>query len=149
MQRNHRRTASTSKPRRTACNSMTMQIYADVTGRTIDVVDTDQASALGVAMLGAIAGSVHETLLDAVSAMAPTPARTYAPQSDHVAVYDALYEEYCRLRDHFGRGGHDVMHTLGQLRSEQANAYHAGPRFIIRELTFSPPPVPAGGMDAE
>ena len=104
-----------------ASNPVTMQIYADVTGRTIAVADTDQASALGAAMLGAVAGGVHETLPDAVSAMAPPP-RTYIPQTDRVAVYDALYEEYCRLRAHFGRGGRDVMHTLSQLRSEQADS---------------------------
>ena len=39
-----------------------------------------------------------------------------APRSEHRAVYDALYGEYLRLHDLFGRGGDDVMKRLKRLQ---------------------------------
>lgn len=97
-------------------NAMLMQIYADVTGRPIAVTGSEQVSALGAAMLGAVAGAAHPSLAAAVAAMAPPPARTYVPIQDHEPVYDALYAEYRRLYNDFGRGENPVMKTLRTLR---------------------------------
>jgi L-ribulokinase len=36
----------------------------------------------------------------------------YVPDERRADAYDALYEHYTRLYDHFGRGGDDVMHRL-------------------------------------
>ena len=98
-------------------NPLLMQIYADVCGREIEVASSGQAPALGAAMFGAVAAGVHATINDAVEAMAAPPTVTYVPEPAHVATYDALYREYLRLHDLFGRGGDDVMRNLKALQS--------------------------------
>jgi L-ribulokinase len=98
-------------------NPLLMQIYADVCGREIEVASSGQAPALGAAMFGAVAAGVHETIADAVRAMAAPPKLTYTPEPAHAATYDALYREYLRLHDLFGRGGDDVMRNLKALQS--------------------------------
>jgi L-ribulokinase len=97
-------------------NPLLMQIYADVCGREIEVASSAQAPALGAAMFGAVAAGVHETIVDAAHAMAAPPQVTYTPDPAHVATYDALYREYGRLHDLFGRGGDDVMRNLKTLQ---------------------------------
>jgi L-ribulokinase len=101
-------------------NAMLMQIYADVTGRPISVAGAAQASALGAAMLGAVAAGTsrggYATLGDAAAGMAPAPSTVYAPDSARRRQYDALYREYKRLYDYFGRGGNDVMRLLRDAR---------------------------------
>jgi L-ribulokinase len=103
-------------------NALLMQIYADITSRSISVSGTVHACAQGAAMLGAVAagksGGGYEKLEDAVRSMAPAPTTTYYPVSKHVPVYDELYAEYCRLYDYFGRGGNNVMKVLRRLRSK-------------------------------
>ena len=97
-------------------NPLLMQIYADVCGREIEVASSAQAPALGAAMFGAVAAGVHETIVDAVHAMAAPPQVTYVPDPVHFETYDALYREYLRLHDLFGRGGDDVMRNLKALQ---------------------------------
>jgi L-ribulokinase len=101
-------------------NPMLMQIYADVTGRELAVSGAKQASALGAAMLGAVAagkeGGGYDSLGEAVSRMRSPVARVYHPIAEHVAPYNTLYAEYSRLYDYFGRGENDVIKTLRRLR---------------------------------
>ena len=101
-------------------NAMLMQIYADVTGRPIAIAGAPQASALGAAMLGAVAagtsGGGYGSLREAVARMAPRPSQVFEPREDHRHTYDVLYGEYKRLYDHFGRGGNDVMKLLRERR---------------------------------
>lgn len=101
-------------------NPLLMQIYADVTGRQIDVAGSGLASALGAAMLGAVAagraGSGYDTLAEAAANMAPSPEDSYRPVAEHKPVYDQLYSEYRRLYDYFGRGDNDVMKVLRRVR---------------------------------
>ena len=103
-------------------NPLLMQIYADVTGREIAVAGAEQVSALGAAMLGAVAaghsGGGYGSLSDAVAHMAPSPTKVYHPMADHLAPYNTLYAEYLRLYDYFGRGENNVMKTLRNLHSE-------------------------------
>jgi L-ribulokinase len=97
-------------------NPLLMQIYADVCGREIEVASSRQAPALGAAMFGAVAAGVHGTISDAAHVMAAPPTRTYTPERAHAATYDALYREYLRLHDLFGRGGDAVMRNLKALQ---------------------------------
>jgi len=100
---------------------LTLQIYADVTGRPFKLAASDQASALGSAMFGAVAAGAgaggHATIEDASAAMARLKDRVYEPIAANREVYDVLYREYLRLHDYFGRGGNDVMKTLRALRA--------------------------------
>lgn len=101
-------------------NAMLMQIYADVTGRSIAVAGAPQASALGAAMLGAAAagtgGGGPDPLRTVALSMAPPATHVYDPIRANQIQYDLLYREYTRLYDHFGRGGTDVMKVLRSLR---------------------------------
>jgi L-ribulokinase len=101
-------------------NAMLMQIYADVAGRPIAVAGAPQASALGAAILGAVAagasGGGYDSLASAVLRMAPAPVHVYQPTEASERQYDVLYREYKRLYDHFGRGGNDLMQLLRGLR---------------------------------
>ena len=95
-------------------DDMMMQIYADVTGKEIDIAGTAQAGALGSAVYAAVAGGLYPTIAEAAEHLARPCLRTYIPDPEHRAVYDRLYAEYKTLHDYFGRGGNDVMKTLRQ-----------------------------------
>ncbi|MEA3335749.1 MAG: ribulokinase [Chloroflexota bacterium] len=103
-------------------NALLMQIYADVTGRSIRVAETSQGGALGSAMHGAVAaGSAaggYDTVADAAEKMARLRDVVYEPIPENKAVYDRLYAEYVILHDYFGRGANDVMKRLKELRAE-------------------------------
>ena len=45
-----------------------------------------------------------------------TGLNVYAPDESRAGAYDALYEHYSTLHDHFGRVGDDVMHALRHIR---------------------------------
>ena len=101
-------------------NELLMQIYADVTGREMRVAGARQVSALGAAMLGAVAAGPeiggYSSLTKAVDQLAPQPAQVYRPDEEHRSLYDTLYGEYRRLYDYFGRGDNEVMKVLRRLR---------------------------------
>jgi L-ribulokinase len=101
-------------------NPLLMQIYADVTGRSIAVAGAPQASALGAAMLGAAAAGAaagsEDSLTTVAMRMAPPPAFVYDPVATNQQQYDVLYREYKRLYDQFGRGNNEVMKLLRSLR---------------------------------
>ena len=54
--------------------------------------------------------------------MAHLRAETYEPNPSNRPVYDALYAEYVRLHDLFGRGGDPALKTLKRLRLEAIDA---------------------------
>jgi L-ribulokinase len=103
-------------------NRLLMQITADVTQREVDVAASSQAPAVGSAMYGAVAagsaGGGHDSIDQAVAAMARPHALTYRPDPDAVATYARLYDEYRALHDYFGRGTNDVMKRLRVIRRE-------------------------------
>ena len=100
---------------------LTLQIYADVTGRPFKLSASDQTPALGSAMFGAVAAGKeaggHATIEDASAAMARLKDQVYEPIAANQVTYDLLYREYVRLHDYFGRGGNDVMKVLKGLRA--------------------------------
>ncbi|GAA3401230.1 ribulokinase [Paenibacillus hodogayensis] len=101
-------------------NPLLMQIYADVTGKQIDIPAAEQSTALGSAMMGAvaagIAGGGYATLADAAARMAPPVKQSYYPNADHVRLYEELYREYVTLHDYFGKGANESMHRLRKLQ---------------------------------
>ncbi len=70
-----------------------LQIYADVTRRPIGLADTANASALGAAMLGAVAAGAerggHASFVDAARAMARRRGARIEPSPAAAAAYDA------------------------------------------------------------
>jgi L-ribulokinase len=93
-------------------NPVIMQIYADVTRRSLHLIDSEQGAALGSAMHAAVAAGAYPDIHAAAAAMGKVRRDVYRPDGDRSARYDRLYEHYVRLHDHFGRGGDDVMHAL-------------------------------------
>jgi len=107
-------------------NPMLMQIYADVTGRTMELSRSEQTCALGATIFGAVvAGEDHggyRTTEQAQEAMTGTKDTSYEPIAANHKVYQELYGLYGRLHDSFGVAGHsdclyDVMKKL--LESKQ------------------------------
>jgi L-ribulokinase len=100
-------------------NPVIMQIYADVTRHALHLIESDQGPALGAAMHAAVAAGAYPDIHAASAAMGRVRRDVYAPDESRAGCYDALYEHYARLHDHFGRGGDDVMHALRRIRPRE------------------------------
>jgi L-ribulokinase len=100
-------------------NPVIMQIYADVTRMSLHLIDSDQGPALGSAMHAAVAAGIYPDIEAAADAMGKVSRDAYQPDEGRADAYDAIYEHYVRLHDHFGRGGDDVMHALRDLRPRE------------------------------
>lgn len=81
---------------------MLMQIYADVTGRTMQVAGSGQACALGAAISGAVLAGAHRDFPSAQRAMTSLKEIEYKPNAAARKTYNALYRLYCQLHDAFG-----------------------------------------------
>ena len=100
-------------------NPLLMQIYADVTGREIKVIGTNQSGALGSALMGAVAAGAkvggYDSITAASAAMTRLADEHYVPNYAAKKVYDELFAEYKILHDTFGRGANDVMKRLKKI----------------------------------
>lgn len=100
-----------------------MQIYADVLNMPIKIAGTLQGPALGSAIFGAVAAGEaaggYDSVFDAAGKMGKVKEEYYRPIAENIPVYDALYAEYKRLHDYFGRGENDVMKRLKALKIRQ------------------------------
>ncbi|TDC40605.1 ribulokinase [Micromonospora sp. 15K316] len=103
-------------------NRLLMQIYADVTNRPLSIIGSTQGPALGSAIHAAVAAGVHADVPAAAAAMGRVIRDAYLPDPERVRAYDALYAEYRRLHDHFGRGGDDVLLRLRSIRNAARSA---------------------------
>ncbi len=103
-------------------NPFVMQLFCDVTGLSLDVCGAKEGGAQGSAILAAgCVGSEnggYDCLNDAMNAMCPAPIASYTPNMENKKAYDAIYEEFVRLHDYFGRGGNDVMKRLKKIRRD-------------------------------
>jgi L-ribulokinase len=107
-------------------NPLVMQIYADVTGRSIKISRSAQTCALGAAIAGAVvAGSKaggFDNFADAQRAMTGLKARTFKPDPKAHEVYKETYGLYRKLHDAFGTRQadgnlHSVMKDLIEIRN--------------------------------
>jgi L-ribulokinase len=110
-------------------NAMLMQIYADVTGCTMQVAGSSQAAALGAAVSAAVlAGKEAGGYADfrsAQKAMTSVKDISYSPNPQNQAMYDRLYILYRKLHDAFGGVNKNadlsgVMKELIAIREEQS-----------------------------
>jgi L-ribulokinase len=87
-------------------NPMLMQIYADVTGCTMQLAGSSQACALGSAVSAAVlagpAKGGHKDFGTAQKAMTSVKTQTYSPIAENKSAYDDLYKVYRQLHDAFG-----------------------------------------------
>ncbi len=76
-----------------------LQMKADVTGRPVRVLATDEATALGAAMLAGVGAGTFLDLDDAVDRMTVLEPRVYEPDRSTRVAYDDAYGRYRRLFD--------------------------------------------------
>jgi L-ribulokinase len=103
-------------------NPFLMQVFADVTGRTIKISASGQTCALGAAMFGAVAAGKsaggYDTVTAAAKKMAKLKQKVYRPQKQRHARYQQIYAEYERCHDWFGRGPDTVMKNVKQIKQQ-------------------------------
>lgn len=98
-------------------NPMLMQIYADVTGCTMQTSASDQTCALGAALAASVlAGEAkggHANFADAQAVMTSVKAEQFEPIPANQSVYEDLYALYMLVHDAFG--GVDDKMDLGNV----------------------------------
>lgn len=99
-------------------NTFLLQLYADVTRLPLSTIISAQGPALGSAIHAAVAAGAYGDVREAARAMGRRVVAAYTADEDAALRYDALYREYTKLHDHFGRGGNEVMRRLQAIRRE-------------------------------
>ncbi len=94
-------------------NPLLLQIYADVTGCAMEVVNSSQSCALGSAVAAAVLAGAHPDFVAAQQAMTSVRPERYVANDGNRAVYDELYALYRQLHDSFG--GLNKSADLGRL----------------------------------
>ena len=101
-------------------NAFLMQVYADVTGATMQVAGSSQACALGAAIAASVLAGPeqggHADFDAARRAMTSLKPVSYRPDPARKAVYDRLYRLYRQLHDAFG--GVDTRADLSRVMKE-------------------------------
>lgn len=96
-----------------------MQIFSDVLGMEIKISASQQTSALGSAMYGAVAAGTevggYSNIFDASEKMAHIKPDSYKPDMKNYYIYTRLFEEYKKIHDIFGRTM-DTMKVLKNLK---------------------------------
>ena len=83
-------------------SAITMQIYADVTGRPMKISRSAQTCALGAAITGAVVAGAHKNFAAAQKAMTGLKPKVYTPNAKNHATYQQLYALYKQMHDAFG-----------------------------------------------
>ena len=86
---------------------VTMQIYADILGRTVNVTSIPNASSLGAGICAAAAlespVGTQESFKKVCERMVHYDTTVYTPDPDAVKVYNELYEVFTELHDFVGK----------------------------------------------
>ena len=104
-------------------SALTMQIYADVTGRPMKVSRSAQTCALGSAIAAAVVAGAHKNYAAAQKAMTGLKLKVYKPNPKAHVIYKELYALYKQLHDAFGTKGrsgslYGVMKKLIEIRGQ-------------------------------
>ncbi len=100
-----------------AKNALLMQVYADVTRLPLSVIDSEQGPALGSAIHAAVAAGAYPDVPTAAKQMGKVRRDVFVPDEARSAAYDAIFEQYVALHDHFGRTT-TTMRRLKAIRRE-------------------------------
>ena len=103
-----------------------MQVFANVLGRDIMITSSEQTTALGAAMYGAVAAGKnaggYDGIEDAAKAMSSKLFETVHPDPACCGVYVELYEAYQQLHDFFGKERPELMKTLKKIKAEASSS---------------------------
>ena len=102
-------------------NQHLMQLYSDVTRLPLSTIASEQGPALGSAIHAAVAAGAYSNIREAADSMGRSNQGVYQPNLERAAEYDALFAEYLKLHDYFGRGTNDVMKRLKQIKRKVSN----------------------------
>ena len=83
---------------------LVMQIYADATGRPMQLSRSAQTCALGAAIAAAVVAGAHPDLPSAQRAMTGIKPAVYKPNPEAVRVYEEIFTLYRNLHEAFGVG---------------------------------------------
>ncbi|HQH95232.1 MAG TPA: FGGY-family carbohydrate kinase, partial [Rectinema sp.] len=78
-------------------SKLVVQIVADVLGRPIEIVASDQSVALGAAMFASVVAGIYDSVPEAQLAMKPEIETLIQPDLRRTALYDTLYKNYLKL----------------------------------------------------
>lgn len=110
-------------------NPLLMQIYSDITGRSLKVAFSSQTCALGAAIFGAIAAGKEKSgfrnVEDAIRKICRFKKIVYRPDKKNKKIYDRLYVLYKNVHDVFGFKGvnknlYHVMKELLRIKNEKS-----------------------------
>jgi len=104
-------------------NPLLMQIYADITGCTMQLSGSSQACALGSAVSAAVLAGAHPDFPAAQKAMTSVQPKSYRPIAANRKIYDQLYTLYRRVHDTFG--GRDKSADLSLVMKDLLAIKHA------------------------
>jgi len=97
-------------------NPLLMQIYADITGCTMQVSGSSQACALGSAISAAVLAGAHVDFATAQRKMTSVKPKSYRPIAKNQKTYDQLYALYRLLHDSLG--GRNKSADLGRVMKD-------------------------------
>jgi L-ribulokinase len=97
-------------------NSMLLQIYSDIAGRTIRVAASSKTMALGAAILGILTADSKNgrssSYADVVTRMTKAAQAIYQSNPENQKIYEILFKEYLILYDYFWRQKPSLMKSL-------------------------------------
>ncbi len=97
-------------------NELLLQVYSDICGLEIKVAASSQTTALGAAILGAMAvgskGGGFDSYEEAIDKMIMPTERVYKPNPHNQSVYSEMFKNYVLLHDFFGRENPSLMKNL-------------------------------------
>ena len=99
-------------------NTFLMQLFCDICRVPLSVGTAQQPGSHGSAVFAAVAAGLYPDVKAASAAMGAKEDGVYQINEERAVQYDALYAEYARLHDYFGRGGNQVMHRLKEIRRQ-------------------------------
>ena len=97
---------------------LTMQLFADISGRPVRVPASSEIPARGAALFGAVAAGRFADIGAAVRATRPPSARRYQPDPAAGAVYDRVYAIHRTLHDALGDTQVELLHGLKRIRAD-------------------------------
>lgn len=101
-------------------NPWLVQVYTDVLGLPVTVLEDSVSATLGSAITAAVAAGTemggYATLADATAAMAAKRIKAYSPNPLRTVVHEQLYREYMRLHDYLGIGNESIMKQLRKIK---------------------------------
>ncbi len=103
-------------------NPFVMQLYADILGKTITVVESSQAAALGSAIYASLAAGSEKGGYDqydqAVIHMGSKGKWRYTPNHENTLIYQKLYTIYKKYGQVMGETNRDIMRDLSDIHKD-------------------------------